>query len=330
MPHVLIAGSIHGAGLELLRSAHDITFEVVESTSSEAYLPFVEQADAIVLRTQPMTAEVIRRAPRLRIVSRHGVGYDAVDVAALSQRGIPLTIVGDVNSRSVAEHAIMLLMAVAKKAVFYDARTRAGDWDARNRLDTVELGGKRLLLLGFGRIGRLAAEMAAGFGMVVAAYDPFVTPADMTSRGIECEQDLLAALGRSDFVSVHMPRSGDEPLLGARHIQAMKPGAILVNTARGGIIDEQALASALQSGHLRGAGLDVLAREPMQANDPLLACGNVLISPHSAGLTEEAAMRMSVAAVTNVLKLFAGQLDSSLVVNAQALEPKGTEAGSLQ
>lgn len=319
MPHILIAGKLHPAGLERLKRAEGVTHTLVDEVSLESYLPHLGEADAVVLRTQPMTAEVIAAAPRLKIVSRHGVGYDAVDVKALSERKIPLAIVGDVNSRAVAEHTLMLMLAVARRAAAHDRAVRAGEWNVRNRFETVELDGKSLLLVGFGRIGRRVAELARAFGMTVVAYDPFVKPDIMAKHGVRPAADLVKALGEADYVSLHMPGSTAGAVIFEEELAAMKPGAILINAARGGLVDEVLLDRALREGRLGGAGLDVLKAEPPAPDHPLLGNDRVLISPHSAGLTSECAARMAVASVQNVLDHFAGRLDPALVVNAAEL-----------
>ena len=319
MPHILVAGKLHPAGIERLKTAADVHFTVVEEVSLESYLPHVGGADAVVLRTQPMTAEVIAAAPKLKIVSRHGVGYDAVDVAALNARAIPLAIVGDVNSRAVAEHTLMLMLAVARQAAQRDAAIRKGDWNVRNRFETVELDGKSLLLAGFGRIGRRVAELAQAFGMTVTAYDPFVKPEAMARLGVRPAADLLKALAQADYVSLHMPGSATGAVIFEEELKAMKPGAILINAARGGLVDETLLDRALREGRLAGAGLDVLKSEPPAPDHPLLTNDRVLLSPHAAGLTAECAARMAIASVQNVLDHFAGRLDPALVVNAAAL-----------
>ena len=316
MAHILVAGKLHPAGIERLKAAQGMTFTLVDEISLESYLPHVAEADAIVLRTQPMTAEVVAAAPRLSIVSRHGVGYDAVDVKALSARHIPLAIVGDVNSRAVAEHTLMLMLAVARKAAQHDAAIHRGEWNVRNRFETVELDGKSLLLVGFGRIGRRVAELARAFGMTVAAYDPFVKPDAMAKHGVRPTADLVKALADADYVSLHMPGSTAVAVIFEEEINAMKPGAILINAARGGLVDEVLLDRALREGRLGGAGLDVLAAEPPAPDHPLLSNDRVLLSPHAAGLTAECAARMAVASVQNVLDHFAGRLDPALVVNA--------------
>ncbi len=312
MAHILVAGKLHPGGLALLDQSPGVTWDYVEEISEESYAPLIAKADALVIRTQPLTAATVALGRRLKIVSRHGVGYDSVDVAALTARGIALCIVGDVNSVSVAEHAMMLMLAAAKRVTEADRAARDGGWGWRNRLLPVELSGRRLLILGYGRSGRHLAQMAQGFRMQVAVHDPYLT-ADPEPPVMRVA-DLAQGLGAADFVSIHIPRT-ERPLIGAAELAMMRPGAILVNTARGGIVDEAALATALASGHLGGAGFDVFDDEPPGADSPLLGAPRMVLTPHVAGLTAESGERMAVQSVQNALDFLAGRIDPALVVN---------------
>lgn len=314
MPHLLIAGKLHPTGIELVRSAAGVTFDYVEEVSEPSYAPLIGKADGLVIRTQPLSAATIARGERLRIVSRHGVGYDSVDVPALNARGIALAVVGDVNSISVAEQAMALLLASAKRLLRGDRAVRSGGWNWRNRLEQGELSEKRLLIVGFGRSGRHLARMAAGFGMEIRAFDPFLARQGWPAGPVAPAEELAEGLGWADFVSVHAPK-GDKPVIGSAELTRMKPSAILVNTSRGGVVDEGALIAALRSGELMGAGLDVFEDEPPAADNPLLAMDQVVLSPHVAGLTAECAERMAVNSVQNALDFFAGRIDPALVVN---------------
>ncbi len=314
MPHVLVAGKIHISGLKVLQAIDGITVDYVEDVAPAAFLPHLPGADALLVRTQPVTAEIIATAPRLKVVSRHGVGYDTVDVDALSRAGIPLTIVGDVNSRSVAEHAMMLLLAAAKRAIRADRAVRDGGWDYRNTLEAREIAGKQLLIIGFGRIGRTLAEMAEVFRLAVHVYDPFVDAID--EPAITVEGDLQKALATADFVSIHVPATR-RPIIGTTEIAAMKPGAILINTARGAVVDQRALVAALADGRIAGAGLDVFATEPPPGDLALLDFDQVVLSPHLAGLSQECAERMAISAAQNIVDCFNATLDPALVVNAR-------------
>lgn len=319
MPHVLVAGKIHADGAALLKSAPGITCDFVDDPGAQSYVPLLPYAEALLIRTQPFTAQNIATAPALKVVSRHGVGYDAVDVAALNARRIPLCVVGDVNSRAVAEHTLMLMLAAARRVVAHDQAVRSGDWNMRNTFDSVEIDGKRLLVYGFGRIGRRVAQLALAFGMSATAIDPNVTPQAMREAGVEPGADLAAALPHADYVSLHVPMIDGKPVLGAAELALLKPSAIVINAARGGLIDEVALDEALRARRLRAAALDVLASEPPAADNPLLSNPFITITPHNAGLTEECAARMAVAAAQNILDFFAGQLNRSLVVNGAAI-----------
>ena len=314
MPHVLVAGKLHPSGIALLQSRSDISFDYVEEVSEASYAPLIGKADGLVIRTQPLSAGTIREAERLRIVSRHGVGYDSIDLPTLNERGIALAIVGDVNSVSVSEQAMMLLLAAAKRAVRSDRAVRGGNWAWRNRLEQTELSGKRLLIVGFGRSGRHLARMAAAFGMDIRAYDPLLQRQGWPEGPVAPVATLDEGLAEADFVSVHAPRT-DKPVIAEAELAMMKPPAILVNTARGGVVDETALISSLRDGRLAAAGLDVFEEEPPLPDNPLLAMDQVVLSPHIAGLTAECAERMAVSSVQNVLDFFAGKANPALVVN---------------
>ncbi len=314
MPHVLVAGKLHPSGIALLDQAEGVTYDYVEDISEESYAPLIENADGLVLRTQPMTSATIADGANLKIVSRHGVGYDAVDIAALNARNIPLAIVGDVNSRAVAEHTMTLLLAAAKRVLRYDAACRGGlPWGYRNSLEAQEVFGKELLIVGYGRIGRHLAKMAEAFGIKVSIFDPFLPP-ETDLAGVSHKTDLARALEQADFISLHVPQA-DKPILGAEEIESLKPNAVVLNSARGGLIDDAALAAALRDGRLSGAGIDVFQNEPPAPGHAYADIDTAVLSPHSAGMSLECAERMAVVSVQNVIDYFNSSLDRSLVVN---------------
>lgn len=318
MPNLLVAGKLHPSGEAMLRDLPALGFSVryIEDVSEASYAPFVEEADAIVIRTQPLSAATIARAGRLKVVSRHGVGYDSVDLAELNRRNIALTIVGDVNSVSVAEHAMMLLLAAAKRAILADRAVReAGQWSWRNRLEQQEISGKNLLILGYGRIGRHLARMASGFGMHIRAYDPYLLQSGWP-EGPTGPVSLEEGLPWADYISVHIPK-GASPAIGAAEIALMKPGVVLSNTARGGVVCEKALSEALASGHVGAAGLDVFDDEPPESSSPLLSQFNTVLSPHIAGLTTECGERMAIASIQNAVNYLKGTIDPGLIVNPE-------------
>ena len=319
MPHVLVAGTLHPAGHKVLTSAPGVTVEFAEGISEESYAPRLHAADALLLRTQPLGASAIAGAPRLRIVSRHGVGFDAIDVDALTARGVVLAVCGDVNSTSVAEHAMMLMLAATKRALRADGAVRRGAWGWREALETQDLRGRNLLVVGFGRIGRRIAAMAAGFGLSVRAHDPLLMERGWPEGKVGPVAELREGLAWADIVSLSAPGTG-RPLIGTAELAAMRPGAVLVNTARGGLIDEAALVDALRSGDVGAAGLDVFESEPPPPDHPLAAFDQVILSPHVAGLTADAAERMATGSARNILDFFAGRIDPSLAVNRKHLD----------
>lgn len=320
MPHVLIAGRLHDDGMRRLRERSDIEVEAIDTPSQadiEARLP---EADALIVRTAPVTARAIEHAPHLRVVSRHGVGYDNVDVAALTKRGIPLTVVGDVNAVTVAEYAMSAMLALAKQIVRHDAAVRRDNWAVREELAAGELWHKTLLILGLGRIGREVAKRALAFDMTVVAYDPYIAADAAAAVGCTKADDLMAALREADFVSVHMPLTPEtRGIISTEQLAAMRPTAFLINSARGGLVDENALVRALDQGVLAGAAVDTFEREPPEPNEAILRNERVLLSPHNAGLTEECARRMAVVCAETVLGTFDGTLDPALVVNKEVL-----------
>jgi len=319
MPHLLVAGQLHPTGVALLRElpARGITVDYVEDVTEAAYAARIAAADALVIRTQPLSAATLARATRLKVVSRHGVGYDSVDVAALNARGIALTITAGVNTTSVAEHTMMLLLAAAKRARAADCAVRTGDWHWRNRLAQQEISGKRLLVIGYGRIGQCVARLAAGFGMTIRAYDPALArqgwPVDGVATLAKPVTTLTDGLAWADCITLHAPRA-DAPVLGAAEFAHMKPGVILANTARGGVVDEAALADALASGRVGAAGIDVFEEEP-PVHSPLFDQPNVLLTPHVAGLTAECSERMAVMAIENAVNYLNGSIAPEYIVN---------------
>ncbi|MFN8829474.1 MAG: hydroxyacid dehydrogenase [Labrys sp. (in: a-proteobacteria)] len=320
-PRILVVGKIHGDGVARLAAA-DVETQYLDQADEATVAAAAREADAILLRTSRLSAEAIAAATRLRVVSRHGVGYDNVDLDAMNRAGIPLTIVGPVNAVSVAEQTMFLILAAMKQGIAYDKATREGRWGFRDSLRAGEVAGKTLLVIGYGRIGRAVARIARAFDMQIAAFDPFqAAPAE---DGLRWFTSLPEALAIADVVTLHVPLTAQtRHLIDAAALAQMKPGAVVICTARGGIVDEEALADALVAGRLRGAGLDVFAEEPFPAGHRLAALDSVVLSPHSAALTEECAARMASVAAENCLDGLAGRLDPGLVVNPQVLKQGG-------
>jgi len=313
---VLVIQGLHAEGMKLLAARADVEPVVLQSTDEGEIVAAARDAHALTVRSARITRAVIDAARELKVVARHGVGYDAVDVGALSERRIPLAIALYANMVPVAEQVMFMLLALAKEGAFYDAATRRGDWSARWSPKAWELAGKKLLVVGFGRTGSRVAQRARAFDMQVHAYDPFIEQDLIARAGCVPVKDFRAALPQMDAVSVNCPLTAQtRHLFSAREFAAMRPGAVIVNCARGGVVDEGALHEALAAGRLRGAGLDVFEREPSPSENPLFALPNVVVSPHVAGVTVESTMRMSIQTAQNVLDCFDGRLDPAVIVN---------------
>ncbi len=318
---VLMVQGLHPEGVKLLQARADIEPVALMSDDEAQIVAAARDADAITVRSARITRGVIDAARKLRVVGRHGVGYDAVDVAALSARGIPLAISIHANMVPVAEHVMFMLLTLYKEATYYDALTRGADWGSRWNVRANDLAGKALLIVGYGRTGSRVARRALAFDMKVHACDPYLDPALIRQAGCTPVADYRAALPEMDAVSVNCPLSAETRHMFSRtQFAAMKPGAVIVNCARGGIVDEAALVEALTAGKLRGAGLDVFEREPSPADNPLFRLKNVILSPHIAGVTVESTLRMSVQTAQNVLDWFDGRIDPAVVVNPAVLQ----------
>ncbi|HLT00606.1 MAG TPA: hydroxyacid dehydrogenase, partial [Geminicoccaceae bacterium] len=315
-----VVGPIHEDGIKLLEARDDVDYEVVDGDLAELAAKIVD-ADGVTMRTSPLPAAVIERAERLKVVSRHGVGYDNIDVDTLTRRGIPLAIAADANATAVAEHTLYFMLALAKQGLRYDRATREGRWAMRNSLEAVDLLGRRVLIMGFGRIGREVAKRCAAFGMAVMIYDPYVQANVIEAAGPwRSVPDFRAVLSETDVLTVHMPLGADSRgLIGRAELEALPAHAFVINAARGGIVDERALYDALTSGQIAGAALDVFEEEPPPENHPLFALDNVILTPHSAGMSKEAAIRMAISTARNVLAGIDGKLDPTMVVNREVL-----------
>ncbi len=319
-PQVLVTRVIAESAEALLQARDDVDYEIVPRASAADIDARLEGAHGIVLGVTPFGADVIARAPRLRVLSRYGVGYDNIDVPALTERRIPLTVVGDANAVPVAEHALAMMLALTRNLIGTTLRVRGGDWDVRHDAGRGELFAKTVLVVGFGRIGRRVASRCAAFEMDVIVADPFVEASDVEAAGYRYVADFRAALPEADIVTLHLPGNADSsPLMRRDEFVRMKAGAWLINVARGTLLDEEALVAALRSGRLSGAGLDVTRREPPEPDNPLLALDNVILSPHCAALTDECNRRMSEVSVQNVLDAFDGRLDPDHVINKEVL-----------
>ncbi|MDR3220813.1 MAG: hydroxyacid dehydrogenase [Candidatus Accumulibacter sp.] len=315
---VVITAPVHPDALLLLGRRSDlVTVRQLTDLGPEGISRGVTGADAILVRTQLLPREVLELAPDLRIVSRSGVGTDNVDVAHLTVRKIPMAISIDANVISVAEHALMLMLGLSKQLLAADEATRNGNFGPwRERRIPTDLAGKTVLIAGFGRIGRRLGELCVAIGMKVIAYDPFLSSSPVS--GVSLVGDLKKTLPECDFVSLHLPLDPEtRNLIGAAEFAGMKNTAFLINAARGGIVDEDALDEALNKGEIAGAGLDVFAHEPPDGKHPLMQNKKVYLTPHSAAFSEEAFARMGIQAAQNILDCLEGKLQARVVVNGK-------------
>jgi len=319
MPGVLVTTEVlrhrEGSYFDLLsRAGYQVHFPAKALLLSEDdVIEALAGYPAVIAGSEPYTDRVLAALPELRVIARNGVGYDRVDVLSATRRGVALTITPEGNYQAVAEHALALLLAVARSVVQNANDTRGGQW--RRRTIFIPLRGKTLGIVGLGRIGRSVALRAKAFGTRVLACETYPDKQFVSEQGIELV-DLDSLLAQSDFVTLHTPMTGTtKALINRQTLARMKPGSILINTARGGMIDEEALLDALRSGHLAGAGLDVLVTEPPPPDHPLLQLDNVVVSPHVAALDSQAVEDMSMCAARNIVDLLAGRWppDGSLV-----------------
>ena len=316
---VMLPHTMAKAGWDVLNGRDD-----VEAVGYDPYITMPElqaalrDTDGIALSLTPLKAPEIAAAPRLRVAARIGVGYDAVEIPALTARGIPLMVVGTANSVSVAEHAIFMMYALAKKVMFHDASVREARWQDRWKDVPVDLAEKTILIVGFGRIGTRTAKRCLAMDMRVLIYDPYVPAATIKQAGCEPIADLDAALPRVDVVCIHCPKTPETVgMFNAARFARMKPSAYIINTARGGIIDEAALHAALSAKKLAGAGIDVFDTEPTPADNPLLKLPNTIVSAHMAGVTVESMDRMAVATVKNILSVLDGTPNKENAINKE-------------
>ncbi len=300
MAKTIVTEQIDPVGIALLRGAGHEVEELGLKGGVEIPAGQVADADALLVRIVEVTGELIARCPKLKLISKHGVGVDNIDLDAAKAHGVAVTITPGANSTSVAEHAFALLIALAKNLPTVCGKYREIGFAAKNCAPGIEISGKTLGIIGCGRIGSRIAQMAhGGFGMRVLAFDPYISEAP---AGVELVSDRDRVFAEADFVTLH-PVLNKETAgsVGAREFALMKRGAIFINCGRGPLVDEAALIAALQSGHLGGAGLDVTAQEPCPPDSPLFAMPNVLLTPHYAPTTTEAAAAVSRMAAQNVI-----------------------------
>ncbi|MDP9696121.1 UNVERIFIED_ORG: phosphoglycerate dehydrogenase-like enzyme [Arthrobacter globiformis] len=327
MPTFYVSDEIHTDVLAELNTLGQV--HLGYGQDAVRYEDICTDVDAVLLRAERFDREKIEASPRLRIIARHGVGTDNVDIEAATEAGVWVTTTPGSNSRAVAEHVFALLLSLARKVPYGTAQTTAGQWAAaKPNMNGFELHGRTLGLLGFGNIARMVATIALGFGMDVLVHDPFVQDSAIKTAGA-VPATVAEVIAGSDVLSLHMPLTDQTAqIIGTDALARMKPGSVLINTSRGGLIDEPALAQALQSGHLGGAGLDVLEGESVDMKDPIpyskiqiAEVPNLIVTPHVAGQSKEAFLAAGTGALQSIREALAGQCPEHAVNNIAAPAP---------
>ncbi len=307
MKKVVISHRLHDDGMAVLEKAN-VKVAITNNGDPKAMLPELLDAEGLIIRIGSIDRETMLAAKNLKVIGRPGVGVDDVDVEAATDLGIPVVIAPGANTRSVAEHAFAFMFAAAKDMVRSDKELRKGNFNIRSSYKAFELYGKTLGLVGYGNIGSILAKMSASIGMKVVVYDPFVKPEVIEKEGYQHETDLNAVLKIADVISLHVPLTPKtKHIIGAAELGVMKSNAILINCSRGGIIDEIALAKALKNNQIHTAATDVFSNEPVTAEEPLFQYDNIIVSPHMAGQTKEAASGVATMAAEGVIAVMNGE-----------------------
>ena len=314
--NILIIQPIHEEGIKLLENNPNYNYEVIEYIKLEDIKNKIQNCDGLSIRTAKLPGEIIDLGKKLKVISRHGVGYDNVDLAAIKKNKITLTITATANAVAVAEHVMFMLLNICKRKSMYDDAVKNGKFNDRNKLPkTIELWGKNILIAGFGRIGQALIKRCLGFEMNVFVYDPFINEEKIKSLGGIKVDNLENSLSKIDMISLHLPLTNEtKNLIDINLIKKMKKNCIIINAARGGIINEIDLDRALNENLIFGAGLDVFDIEPPKDDNPLLKNDKVFLSPHTAAFTEECMKRMGKETIQNIIDFFDEKLEKSKIV----------------
>lgn len=300
------------AMIEMVLPGMEVDVYALDSESNEEVVEFFRRADVVLgdfTFRWHVTAEMLAGAERLKLIAQPSIGYQHIDIEAARAAGIPVVNTAGANAVGVAEHTIMFMLCLLKKALYAHTRTSAGHWGQVEMfgMNVRELQGKIFGIIGMGRIGQEVATRARCFGCPMVYYDPHRLAPETEAELQLSYRDLPELLRESDIISLHVPLTAQtEKLIGATELDMMKPGAILLNLARGEVIDEEAVAAALVSGHLSGAGIDVFTEEPVSPDNPLLTAPNVMLSPHTAGTTDESRGRMIEVTLANIQRVLTG------------------------
>ena len=312
---ILVIQNIHQEGIKLLEDNSGYEFEIFDEINEDLKHKIVD-CDAISIRTAKLPKEIISSAKKLQVISRHGVGYDNIDLKSTKEIGATLTITATANAVAVAEHVMFMLLNISKRKDMYDQSVKLGKFNDRNKLPkTIELWGKNILITGFGRIGQALIKRCLGFEMNVFVYDPYINDEKIKSLGGIKVNDIKEAVKEMDAISLHIPLKDEtKNIINYDLLRSMKKNCIVINAARGGIINEVDLDKALRENLIFGAGLDVFETEPPKSDNPLLKNDKVFLSPHTAAFTEECMIRMGKETIQNIIDFFEKKLDKSKII----------------
>ena len=313
---ILVIQKVHDKGMELINNHPNFDVEVTDDTSVENLKSKIKDCDGASIRIAKLSGEVINEAKNLKIISRHGVGYDNIDLKTAKERDIKIAITANANAVTVAEHVMFVLLNIAKRRELYHTTVKEGNFKDRNKLPkTIEVWKKNFLIMGFGRIGKALIKRCLGFEMNVYVYDPFVDKDIIDKLGGKKVNNIEEAVKTMDVISLHMPLTDKtENLINYNLLKTMKKNCIIINAARGGIINEEDLNKALNEDLIFGAGIDVFKKEPPENDNPLLKNEKVYLSPHTAAFTDECMTRMGVETIQNIIDYFDDTLEKSKIV----------------
>ena len=313
---ILIIQKVHQKGMELIKNHPNFEVEVTDDTSEENLKAKIKNCDGASIRIANLSGDVMKEAKNLKIVSRHWVGYDNIDLNYAKEKDIKIAITANANAVTVSEHVMFNLLNISKRKDLFDKTVREGNFKDRNKLPkTIELWKKNFLIVGFGRIGQALIKRCLGFEMNVYVFDPFISKEKIELMGGKKIENLEEAVKSMDVISLHMPLTEKtKNLINYELLKTMKKNCIIINAARGGIINEIDLDKALNENLIFGAGIDVFEKEPPDNNNPLLKNEKVFLSPHTAAFTEECMVRMGIETIQNIIDFFENKIDQSKIV----------------
>ena len=313
---IAVIEEIHKDGLELLKNHPDFEYELITNVSEDNLIKKLPNFDACTLRVSKLDEKILKHCKKLKVISRHGVGIDNVDLEYIGKNNISLLVTATANAVAVAEHVLSMFLLLSKSLTNYDMEVRKGNFKSNaKKIKSFELLNKNILIAGFGRIGKKLIKRCLAFDTKVHVYDPYIDEEIIKEHGGIKVNNIADGLEIADYVSLHMPLTAEtKNLLNYSIFKKMKKNSIIVNTARGGIVNENDLEKALNENLIFGAGLDVFSNEPVEKNNPLLKNKKVILSPHSATFTDECTSRMGIETTKNIIDFFEKKIDKSMII----------------